>query len=487
MDLQRTKARLMAALPDGVIDDPSQLARYAEDYTEEEPRSPALVVRPTSTEQVQATVRIAAEERCSLTVRVAGSNVGGLAIPPVGGVVVDLSRMNRILDVQPGEMYALIEPGVTWEQLKAHLAEQQIPLRMGYPLSPPDTSIVANCLLDGLGNLSLRYGAMADWIGGLEVVLPDGQLARTGAAALSPSWFGRGPLPDLSGLFVCWQGTTGIVTKMAFQLWPSPPHRRRTFVLVYDRGVAFRAMRELSAMMICDDVGGLSWPTGKMLFGVQRPAERDPSEPEFFLYLDLSGASARELALRTELLADYLSRLRLEGLRIEQPLDLPTLVRINPEFATFAEFPTRLEFLVDHEGGGLSWVGTYGPLSQFEPYADAGVAITARYDMPPVIVSRPMKGGHFGVMRFISTFDRRDAAQRRRVRAMNRELVLAGLELGFIPYKTPPWVVELIADRLDPGFVALLDRVRRAVDPQEIMAPLCWRVAREKVASPRGA
>jgi FAD/FMN-containing dehydrogenase len=476
MDLQRTKTRLAAALPDGVIDDPAELARCAGDYTEEEPCQPALVLRPASVEQVQAAVRIAGEEGCSLTLRVAGSNVGGLAIPPAGGLVVDLSRMNRILDVQRDEMYALIEPGVTWEQLKAHLAEQKIPLRMGYPLSPPDTSIIANCLLDGLGNLSLRYGAMADWIGGLEVVLPDGQLARTGAAALSPSWFGRGPLPDLSGLFVCWQGATGIVTKMAFQLWPAPPHRRRTFVLFYDRNVAFRAMRELSAMMICDDVGGLSWPTGKMLFGVQRPTERDPSEPEFFLYLDLGGASARELAMRTELLGDYLSGLRREGLRLEPPLDVPTLVRINPEFAKFADFPTRLEFLVDHPGGGLSWVGTYGPLSQFEQYANAGVEITARYSMPPVIVSRPMKGGHFGVMRFISTFDKADADQRQRVRAMNRELVLAGLALGFIPYKTPPWVVELIRDRLDPGFVALFDRVRGAIDPQGIMAPRSWRL-----------
>jgi len=473
--IERLSQRLREALgAEHVLDGEEALAPYATDYTEEEPHPPGLVVRPASTAEVQAIVRLAAEEGATLTPRVAGSNVGGLALPPEGGVVVDLTRMNRILEVNREDMVAVVEPGVTWEQLKAHLAAEQIPLRMGYPLSPPDTSIIANCLLDGLGNLSMRYGSMGDWIGGLEVVLPDGTLARTGAGALSDVWFGRGPLPDLSGLFVSAQGTTGIVTRMAFQLWPQPPHRRRTFILMYDRNGAFRAMRDLARLMICDDVGGLSWPTGKMLFGVERPLERDPAEPEFFLYLDLGGASERELALRMEILEGHLAELQREGVRCERPLDITTLVRLNPAFQKFAEFPTRLEFLVDHPGGGLSWVGTYGPLSRFEAYADRGIEIMARHRMPPVLVSRPMKGGHFGVMRFISTFAKQSAEERATVRAMNRELVLAGVELGFIPYKTPPWVVELLRSKLDPGFIELFRRVRRALDPGGLMSPRCW-------------
>jgi FAD/FMN-containing dehydrogenase len=474
MDLRQRFEQALSA--DAVIgpDRPEELEAYATDYTEEEPRTPGLVVFPSTVEQVQAAMGVAREAGVSLTPRVSGSNVGGLAIAPEGAVVVDLSRMNRVLEVHEQDMYALIEPGVTWEQLKAHLAEQEVPLRMGYPLSPPDTSIVANCLLDGLGNLSMRYGAMADWIGGLEAVLPDGQVIRTGAPALSDRWFGRGPLPDLTGLFVAWQGRTGIVTKMAFQLWPAPEHRRRLFILLYDRNGAFRAMRDLARYQICDDVGGLSWTTGKMLFDVQRPAERDPGEPEFFLYLDISGASERELELRLEILLDYLQRLEADGFKAEKPLDIQTLVRINPRFEKFAEFPTRLSFLVDHSGGGLSWVGTYGPMSRFEAFADAGFAIMERRGMPPTLVSRPMKGAHFGVMRFITTFDKSNADERRMVREMSAELVEAGLELGFIPYKTPPWVVKRIRDRLNPAFVDVMRRVHGVIDPDNIMAPHCW-------------
>lgn len=469
------KSHFATILPaEAIIDNVSALQEYASDYTEETPHMPGLIVLPTSVEQIQAIVQVARKERYTLTPRVYGSNVGGLAIPPEGGVVVDLRRMNRIIEVQQNDMYAIVEPGVTWEQLKGYLIEHQIPLRMGYPLSPPDTSIMANCLLDGLGNLSMRYGAMADWIGGLEAVLPDGQIVRTGAPALSNHWFGRAPLPDLTGLFVSWQGTTGIVTKLAFQLWPDPPFRQRMFVLMYDRRTAFQAMRDLAQLMICDDVGGLSWPTGKMLFGVERPTERDPSEPEFFLYLDLSGQSERELQLRLEILEQYLEQLQAKGFRLEKPLDVKTLIRLNPQFAKLAEFPTRLEFLVDHSGGGLSWVGTYGPMNQFEDFADRGIAIMERSQMPPILVSRPMKGGHFGVMRFISTFNKHNIHECQAIRAINREIVEVGLELGFIPYKTPPWVVELIQSRMNPAFVNLMNRLRHTIDPDGIMAPRCW-------------
>ena len=476
MDVSQLKKTFVELLGDeGVLDDRQQLEQdYATDYTEQDPCQPTLVLRPASTEQVQQVVRAASAAGCTLTVRVSGSNVGGLALAPEGGVVVDLSRMDRIIEVNEQDMYALVEPGVTWEQLKAYLDEHEIPLRMGYPLSPPDTSIMANCLLDGLGNLSMRFGSMGDWIGGLEAVLPDGELVRAGAPALSDVWFGRGPLPDLTGLFISWQGMSGIVTRLAFQLQPMPPHQQRAFILMYDRDTTFAAMRDLARLNLCDDVGGLSWPTGKMLFGVERPTERDPGEPEFFLYLDITGQTERELALRLELLDHYLDGLIEQGARLEKPLAMDTLLRLNPEFSKFAVFPTRLEFLVDHSGGGLSWVGTYGPMSRFEQYANEGVEIMRQHKMPPSIVSRPMKGGHFGVMRFLSTFDKQSAAERETVATMNRELVAAGVPLGFIPYKTPAWTVEQIRDQLDPGYVALLKRLRGVLDPKGIMSPRCW-------------
>ena len=291
-DFRTAIARTLPA--DRVTDDAQALRAVADDMTECPAGQPALVVRPQTVAEVQAVVRAARAARVPLVPRLAGTNLGGLTIPAPGAVVVDLLPMNRIIEVNEADQYAVLEPGVTWEQLKAHLEERKIDLVMGYPLSPPDTSIMANCLLDGLGNLSLVHGSMADWITGLEVVLPDGSLARTGAAAAGVTWCSRGPFPDVTGLFVSFQGTTGICTKLGVTLWPKPAHRTRLFVLCYDRKAAIAAQRSLARTRIADDLGGLSWPTGKMLLGVPKPGPRDPDEPDFFLYVDISGMTERD-------------------------------------------------------------------------------------------------------------------------------------------------------------------------------------------------
>ena len=331
MSVAELRAALAGAVPaDHFHDDPASLAAVAGDTTENPPGEPALVVAPTEVAEVQAIVRAARVARVPLVPRVAGTNVGGLTIPPRGGVVVDLAGMNRIVEVNEKDLYAIIEPGVTWEGLKRHLDEHQPDLVVGYPLSPPDSSVMANCLLDGLGNLSLAHGSMSEWITGLEVVLPDGSLARTGSAAAGLSWCSRGPLPDLTGLFVSFQGTTGIVTKLGLCLWPRPRHRRRLFVLCYQRNAAIAAMRELTRARVADDVGGLSWPTGKMLFGIEHPRPRDPNEPDFFLYVDISGATARHLELRVEILRELVSELRDAGYSIRGP---PRRARPGPDRA----------------------------------------------------------------------------------------------------------------------------------------------------------
>jgi glycolate oxidase len=465
-----------------ILDDPATLAAYADDLTEEQPATPAVVLLPETTAEVQALVRAAGRHRVPLTVRVTGSNVAGLTVPPPGGAVVDLSRMDRIVELDRDEAVAVVEPGVTWAGLKAALAGTG--LRVGYPLSPPHSSVLANCLLDGLGNLSLRHGSLGDWLTGVEAVLPDGTLVRTGTAAASDKWCARGPLPDLTGLFVAWQGATGIVVRGGMHLWPEPAFRRRLFVLAGARNGAFEAMRRLARSSVADDVGGLSWPTGKMLFGVARPGPRDPAEPEFFVYVDVTGETEPELQLRLERLDGLLAELRAAGHRLERPFTIQDLVRLEPRFGRFADFPTSLDFLMHRPGqaaadgapvaGGLSWVGTYGPLSRLEAAADRVVPRMERAGFAPAIVSRPMKGGHFAVLRMLLTFEPTDAAERRRVRETNRAVLDEVLPLGFVPYKCPAWAWEPLRARLDPGFVRLLETVRGALDPGGILGPRAW-------------
>lgn len=93
---------------------------------------------------------------------------------------------------------------------------------------------------------------------------------------------------------------------------------------------------------------------------------------------------------------------------------------------------------------------------------------------PPILVTRPMKGGHHGVLRMITVFDRQDAEEVARVKQLQGDLLEICLELGFVPYKAPGWAVEGMSERTDPGFKELVARVRGLLDPQGLMNPGRW-------------
>ncbi len=456
-----------------VISDTTDMGDYREDYTEADAHDPDLVAMVSTADQIQAIIKKADEGSTPVTPRVYGTNVGGLTIPVKGGVVLDMTKMNRVIEVNTDDMYAVIEPGVTQQILKDYLIDNNIPLTLGYSLAPPWTSVFANALLGGLTNRSLKYGDQSDWISGLEVVLADGSVMKTGAwAHEGTSPFGLVPFPDLTGLFVAWQGTTGIATKMAFQLWPAHPLNKRLFVLTYDSRATYRAMRSLVKKEVCDDIGGLSWPSGKMMMGVKHPhVEPDPNEPQFFLYIDLTAEIEEEMAVKEKIVFSVLEDLRADGERFEDPLNIDTLVKVNPAMIKFAEFPTDLDFLTDHGGGGLTWVGTYGPLSKFTEGAEAGIEIMTRRGYPPIIVSRPMRGGHFGVLRFIAIFDKSDPAEIEKIKALNAELFTMVTDKGFLMYKTPTWAFEKLKEKTDPNMISMMKKVKNLLDPKGIINP----------------
>jgi glycolate oxidase len=454
---------------DRVITHPEALAEYATDMTENDAGSCDLVLKPTTAEQVERIVRTANEDGTPVTAAVARMNVGGLAIPTDGGIVVDLSDMNKVIQLDRDHMHAVIEPGVTFQQLTDLLAAEAPDLTVSYPLSPPHTSVVANFLMDGLGNLSLMNGAAGEQIAGVEAVLPDGTLVKTGSCAISPVWFSRSPLPDLTGLFVNFQGSTGIVTKMSVQLWPAPKLSRRLWVFSEDLRGSWALIRELARRDICRDVHGISWPAAKMLFGVDKPLVNDPGEPELFVGMDLGGADEEEVSWREREARKIVETHRARGLPIGGVLAIDELIEVAPLLSRFAEFPMTLDFLLDHPGGGLTWVGTYGPTMQWEEGADRCAALMLERGFPPILVTRPMKGGHYGVLRMICLFDKDDAAEIEEVRRLQADLLEICVGLGFVPYKAPAWAMEQLRARTDPGFLDLMGRVKQAVDPNGIL------------------
>ncbi len=447
--------------------DQREVGPHLDDITEHPAGSAELVVRPGCTDHVAALLEAAHDLGVAVTPVIAGYNVAGIAIPH-GGLVLDLRRLDGI-EIDHDAMVVIVEPGVTFGQLKARLDADAPELAYTYPFAPPFTSVMANALLDGLNNLSLPQGAMGQWITGVEAVLADGTVVRTGSAAAVDSWFGRAPLPDLTGLFVSTQGTLGVVTRIGLKLVPKPACRLRWFAFAFDLESAHRAMVALARTGSVDDVGCMTWPAAKFLFGATRDLRRTEDEPLAFLFVDLTGSCPEELAAR-----EGLVRRLLADSGVESVFEVADLLKLMPHLAKLADLPTTLDFLLDFPGGGLAWVGSYGPPGPWIAGAAAGMATLERHGFPPFLVARPMDGGHFHVLRFVACFDRGVPAEVARVRACMAELADLVLDHGYVPYKASADAATKIFARSHPGFVDLFGRVRDALDPDRRMNPGRW-------------
>lgn len=183
----------------------------------------SAIVAPSSVEEVQAIVRIANQFKIPLWPVGRGKNLGYGAASPAekGNVILDLSRMNRILDIDEKYAHCLLEPGVGFFDLFRHIQEKKLKLWMSVPGNSWG-SVVGNALDRGIGYSP--YGDHCEQLCGLEVVLPDGQVMRTGMGAQqgSAGWqhykYGYGPSWDQ--MFV--QSNFGIVTKAGVWLQPEP-------------------------------------------------------------------------------------------------------------------------------------------------------------------------------------------------------------------------------------------------------------------------
>jgi FAD/FMN-containing dehydrogenase len=197
---------------DYVSNRPEDLYIYSRDPGAQEPRSADYVVMPATVAEVQRIIRLANREKIAITPMGAGLTLSALTVPLRGGIVLDMKRMDRIIEVNEASRYAVIEAGVTQAALRAYLEKNHAHLQHSTPESPPTATVAGNILIHGHGHLTPRYGVNSQMVNGMEVVLPTGEVCKLGSGSVSPKWFSRDPLPDLMGLFLGWLGTTGIVT-----------------------------------------------------------------------------------------------------------------------------------------------------------------------------------------------------------------------------------------------------------------------------------
>lgn len=200
---------------ENVLTSPEELLCYSYDSTVLQ-HLPEVVVLPRTTEEVAATVALASRERIPIVPRGAGTNLAGGTIPIKGGIVLCLTRMIDILEIDTVNMVAVVQPGVVTGKLQAAVAKQGL----YYPPDPASlkaTTIGGNVGMNAGGPHALKYGVTSDYVMGLEVVLPSGEVIRTGGKAIK-NVTGY----NLTQLFVGSEGTLGVITEITLRLIPQP-------------------------------------------------------------------------------------------------------------------------------------------------------------------------------------------------------------------------------------------------------------------------
>jgi 4-cresol dehydrogenase (hydroxylating) len=503
--------------PEWVYESDEDVALYRDAYSPErnEPaeRLVSAAVAPNTVEQVQAIVRIANEHKIPLYPISTGKNLGYGGSAPIlsGSVVVDLKRMNRILAVDEGRCSCVVEPGVSYFDLYDYIQERDLKLWIDCP-DPGWGSLVGNALDHGVG---YTYGQYRDHFGshcGMEVVLPNGEVMRTGMAALAndQSWadykYGFGPY--VAGLFG--QANFGIVTKMGFWLLPEPEAYRRGTVFVPKRRDIIPLVSHVNHL---ENQGLIGMPGFRSPLGAARAREPElqelltkpagPTDEELDRFAESNGLASWSVELQLygpeqtiagsweyakERIGASIPGARFEDgvsyrfpLTAEQQAEVHRVHRLVdigvPNLAIFSIAGGRSAQNPDNADGGQFYFSPIIPRSG-EALLDAGRKLGQAYrevGLPYNEYFPTPACWHYRAFIMISSLpvSRLNPEINRRSREAFQRLAQVAAENGWGEYRSPPFGVDFVMDAYSFNNHALrrfCETLKDAVDPNGIIA-----------------
>jgi len=437
-----------------VSNDPEELFLYSIDPGASEPHPIDFVVMPRTTEEVSAIVKLANKYKISVTPMGGGLTLSGLVIPVNGGIVVDMKRMDSIVEINRLSRYALLEAGVSTGQLQAYLEEHYPELQVSVPDAPPTVTVTGNALIHGSGFLSHQHGDHGSMLNGLEVVLPNGEICKVGSCALSDYWFTRGPIPDFIGLFTSSFGTMGIITKISIKLYPKAPVRDLVFGLFKKSKVIPELLYKVTSTELAEDI----------LLGAQ--GKPDWMKGYIFIITYITGKNREELDKKEKKLKKIY---RKNGARyMKAPPRIRDIFLEKPQFAAKAA-----DF---RKGGGFEYVGSFFPLEKVAEAMDRGAEISKKYGIIPTLGARIFGPTHTVMVFFSYSFNRADPDDIQNARNALHDTNEMTLELGGIPWKGELRAQQMILEKINPNYKYLLKTIKEQLDPNNIMNPGNWEV-----------
>lgn len=491
---------------------------YSPWWGEPEELVPSAAVAPATVEEVQAVVRAAGKYKLPLFAISTGKNLGygGSAPNLTGSVIVDLKRMDKVIEVNDKRNFCIVEPGVSYFDLYKYIQDHKLKVMMDIP-DPGWGSPLGNALDHGVG---YTWNAYRDHYGshcGMEVVLPNGELMRTGMAAVpgAKSWadnkYGYGAHVD--GLFA--QSNFGIVTKMGFWMMPEPEHFLSCRVSV----PGYRDIVPLiDVVNYLEDQGLIGFPRYASSLDpmtLMMEPERVQGDKELLAMYSKPGvataeeyekyARSRGIDYWNVLLTFYgpkdavyanwaYAKKKLAGIKdvkfeeVESyalPLDEATKQKVHHQVAlgipnmSIFSIGARSKVMPDPADGHV-WLGSILPRSGEELIKAHEVFSQAMHDLgiSPVVVgpfTAPQEWNHRTFI-FMAPFfvSRSDKARNAKVREQYVKLVEIAAKHGWTEYRTGPAFQDVVAKTYSFNNNALLrfqTALKDAIDPDGIIAP----------------
>ena len=433
---------------------------YARDPGLMPAHEPDYVIVPKTTEEIQKIVRLANKEKVPIVPMGAGMALTGLVIPIKGGIVIDMKRMNKIVEMNEKARYVIVEGGTSHGALKSYLEKNYPRLRHSIPDSPATATIAANVMIHGQGRLTQQYGFNSDMVSGLEIVLPSGEICKIGSCSISNEWFSKGaPLPDLSGLFLGWFGATGIITKVALKLYPRKKIRD-VEIFVTDRDdLVPDIVYELTHTEMAEDIVIFSQPK-PLIF-----------KDNHHITIFITGDTDEELEFKRKMIWNALDgfiKSKDGGFMSVPPVMKPTLL----------EMPQRSvsRFADVKRGGGFEYSG---PIILVEKYPECSRKVeelSSKYDLGYSGMARIIGRGHSMMYGFAFTFNRADTDMMDRVRKALYEISDYVLKNNGVFWKATIDEQRLAIEQMDPKTRNLMKMIKNNLDPNGIMNPGNWEV-----------
>ncbi len=457
--------------PERVCTDPEVLASYAGDHSLAPPERPQCVVYPLDAVEVQAVVRGANAHGVPLTPRSSGVGMYGAALPSPGGMVADLSRMDRILAIDPRNKKAKIQPGVTWQQAQTDLARQG--LMVASPLLPHKSRSVLTSILEREPMLATKHEYTENLVTA-ELVLPEGEMFRTGTA-LGQNMEGESFVEALIPGTRLWQGaqgTLGILTWANIKVEFIPTMSRIKFLAADDLELLIAAVYRTQYKMLGQECFILNRADLAAILSAAVPGVRAEQLPPWTVVLCLTGIHRRpeeKIAYELDALTEIVTELGTDATDTVAGIEglaqiMVDLLRRPWQPETYWKFQSR---------GARADVFFHTTLNHAPEFIETAQA-AARETGYPVseigVYLQPLERARACFIQFGLPYDTADDASVTQVTRLFQTLSEAVAGCGGV-FTTPygAWA-DLVYDRAG-GYGKLMQTVKSIYDPNNILNP----------------